>query len=496
MQSKKPRYFINTLYYTGMPLLRNGFNLLILPVITRYLLPRDFGVLSLITMITSFGGIFCLGVNAALYRLYFKYKNDIDKLRKLLSSNLLFIILSLFLYCPIIALLFPFLNNYFFKGQLRVIWLFLAFAQFALVYINTINQFIFQNNHEGKKWFLNELVATIITVCLSIGLVVTRKFTFEALIISNLCAESVKCIIIFAQLRRYYAFIFEVSFLKESLVYSWPLTPTALMGFGYSYLDRIFLSRIRGLTQVGILDLSARFSSILKIVMDGIGGVFQPISLELLSENSDNSLKKLADVSLKFVFITLSLGLFIILFSKEAIVLLTTKEYYFVIYVAPIYIYYHIFGILGYISYWLIYYHTHKTFWLVPLSAINLIANIIANIILIPRYGLIGAAFATFISSGIAQTIQFILGIRITPIPIDKYKLIALFGIVFLDTAILYFLYYLNLNLWLGIFIKLAMFSLFLLVGLAWRIFSFHDIKDILAIFRNRLGKTDTLRCL
>lgn len=484
----KATHITNMFLYTVMPLIKGLLSFLMLPILTRYLSPANYGIISLITMISTFSWMFCLGVNNASYRLFFKYKNDMDKLRELLSSNLVFIVLSSIFYCSIVIVIFPFINTYLFKNQLKIVWLILAIFLFSLVYVNTLNQDILKIKFEGKKWFFNELVSSIIMFTLSLILVVSKMFTFEAIILANLVAEIIKCIMIYAQLYSYYSLTFKVSFLKESLIYSWPQTPASVISFVYSYFDKLLLSRLRGLTQVGILDMSSRVSLILKTNMDGISGVFSPVSLELLTENTKESLKKLADICLQVVFFVLLLSLGIILFSKELILLLTAKEYHFAIYVAPIYIYYHIFGVLGMVAYWLIYFQAQKTFWQIPISIIGLISNTIANIILIPRYGLMGAAIAVFLSAGITQAVQFLIGIKITPIPINILKLSVMFFVLFTETAALYFLYYLNLGILLEILIKLIMLLAFVLVGLLGKICDYRLINEIFSIFLRKIG--------
>jgi O-antigen/teichoic acid export membrane protein len=239
---------------------------------------------------------------------------------------------------------------------------------------------------------------------------------------------------------------------------------------------------------VGILDLSNKISSILKMLIDSIAGVTSPLTLDLLTRNTEAATKKLADLYLKMVYFILLLSLGIILFSKELILVLTTKEYHFAIYVAPIYIYYYIFGVLGMISYWNIYYHPRKTFWMIPISALAMVANTVANIILIPKYGVMGAALAAFLSMGAVQAIQFFIGMKITPVPINMLKLTMIFLALFLETGILYLLYYLGCGILLGVVIKLFLFLLFVVMGWKWKIFTPAEIKELAAVVQEKLS--------
>lgn len=487
LTNKKTRYIKNTLFYISMPVLRNLLAFLTLPIMTRFLSPADYGTVSLIIMISSFSGIFFMGISSASYRYYFEYKEDIQKLRAMFSTYFFFIAIVALAYGTILYFVFPTLNHLLFKNRLDFVWVLLAFIQFALAYVNVMNQYLFQNQHQGGKWFFNEVVSTAIQIPLSIILVLTRRFTFEAIILAAISAEIVKFILIFLQLRKYYGIIFSNSLLKEAFVYSWPQIPTSLISFGYSYIDKLLLSKFQGLSQVGILDIGNRISSILKMSMDGVSGVLSPLTLELLTENTKESFKKLADLNLKITFILLFLAFSIILVTKEMVYLLTTKEYHFVIYVVPIYIYYHIFGVLGMISYWLIYYHPSKTFWAIPFNIIFLATSTVANILLIPKLGVMGAAFAAFIASAIAQVTQFFIGLRITPVPMDKGKLAIMFGALFAGTAFLYFLYYINFNMVVEISIKLFMLFLFVMIAVRARIINISEIKELAAMLTSKI---------
>jgi len=166
-------------------------------------------------------------------------------------------------------------------------------------------------------------------------------------------------------------------------------------------------------------------------------------------------------LQLKVMAIVLVLGLGLILISKELIMLLTVPAFYETIRVIPLYIYYHIFGALGMISYWLIYHDPAKTFYQIPINAGGLLLSTAANIILIPRFGLMGAASAMFLSMGLLQFTQLIIGFRLTPLPLDILKTAALFTLMFTETGFLYYIYSLNISHTGEIIVKSIMFTFF-----------------------------------
>ena len=138
-----------------------------------------------------------------------------------------------------------------------------------------------------------------------------------------------------------------------------------------------------------------------------------------------------------------------------------------------------VFGALGMISYWLIYYHPRKTWLQMPIMTVGLISGTVANLLLIPRFGVMGAAMAMFLSSALVQAAQFFIGLRCTPIPFDMKKIGLLFGALIAETALLYLLYSFKLHWSIEISVKFAMLSAFVLGLLISKIVLLKDIGEI-----------------
>jgi len=444
-----------------VPLLRNALSFLTLPILTRYLTPADYGVLNLLTMITTFVcSFFSLNLYEATYRYYFKYQDDAEELKAMFSTVLLTLLVSLGIGAILLMVLFPFLNQFFFHSKMTLLWMSGAFVQMLFMQVNTMNQYLFQNRQEGKAWFQNELLAIAIQIPLSIVLVLTTPLTFEAVILAGLAAEAVKCAILFVRLRAYYALIFKIDYLKEAAVYAWPMLPNMLLGFVYTAFDRTMLNSYKGIAQVGLLDLSNRVTMVLKMFMDGIGSTYSPITLKLLTLNTKESLERLCDLNLKVVALVFFVALGIIAFTQEMVLLLTTPEFHFTMYIVPIYIYCQVFAAISFVSWWLIRF-PGKTAWTIPINVAMLLTSLAANIVLIPAYGVIGVAIAALVSSAVSHLLAYVIGLRITPIPMQNGKLFTLLGVLILETALVYILYAWNLNLFLNILAKIGLLSVF-----------------------------------
>lgn len=469
-----------------MPFLRNGLAFITLPILTSYLTPADYGAVGLVTIVSSFGALFFCGVSTSAYRYYFKYKDSPEELNAFFSTLLFYIMGGAALYLGALAAAHPLLNKYLLSGRVSFGWLAVGFLQVFLNYLGGINQYVFQGANDGRRWFFNEAVFTAVYVGLSLALVIFTPLRFEALLAAGAAAELLKTGRTFWQLRALYSIRFSRAMLREALGYSWPQVPSGVINFTYTYLDRLIMSRVQGLSQVGVLDMSARVASTVKMAVDGIGGVLSPKTIELLKEGTPDSGRRLAAVCLKALAAVLCLSLLVILFSKELVLLLMRGDFRQVIYVAPLYVYSQVFGALGLLSYWLIYYHTGKTWLQIPILVVGLISGTLLNVFLIPRYGLMGAAAAMFLTTGIVQTVQFFIGLKYTPVPFDLGKIGLLFGGLVAETAFIYVLYSFGLGLAAEIGIKLAMFGAYL-----WLCFRLQAVnrQDILAAWDMVYGK-------
>lgn len=451
----KEKLIKNTIYYISIPVLRNVISFLTLPIMTHYLTPSDYGKIALILMVTSsFGSFLLFDIGSASVRFFFKYEKNIKYLGEMFSSYTIYSVLISCFGLFTLALGFPLLNQYVFKQDIALVWIIIFFLQFMLSSFNVMNQYVLQNRHEGGRWAINEGIAFVVQTATTLLLVVGKIFTFEAIIIGSFVAEVVKAFVVFYSSRIPYVLKFRGSYLKEAFKYSWPMVPVLALDIIYRTVDKTMLSIQKGISQVGILDMSNKFSGVQKMTMDAVGGTLSPVTMNLLTQNSEESKMLLAKIFMKVVALLLFISLMIILFTQEIVYALTTKEFYFVIYVLPIYIYYNVFSILGMIAYWLIRF-PGKTYYSIHIQIVFIICNVVLNVLLIPRYGVIGAAIAAAVAGCISQVLQLIIGLRLLPLPLDLPRLSALFGMLIFETILLYGLYALHLNLFLNIGLKL-----------------------------------------
>ena len=173
------------------------------------------------------------------------------------------------------------------------------------------------------------------------------------------------------------------------------------------------------------------------------------------------------------------LGLFIIYFSEEAIKILTTKEYYSAIEIVPIYMFFYFFAIYGYLTNAQLTI-SEKIKYILPGAIIGAIVNVSLNILLIPKFGTVGAALASCFTALVSQAFLFYFGNKFFRLPIELNKIIFLYFLLFLYTGIYYYILSIEIQFLLKIIIKLFLLGSFLLFGIKLDFVSIKKLKKFI----------------
>ena len=82
----------NSSIYTVVSVLQKAIGFFLLPLYTRYLMPADYGVVSVVTSIEAFlTAFYMLSLHGAVTRFYFSLRNDLGELKKLWGTCFSFV---------------------------------------------------------------------------------------------------------------------------------------------------------------------------------------------------------------------------------------------------------------------------------------------------------------------------------------------------------------------------------------------------------------------
>jgi len=474
-----------------------GISILALPIFTRLMTPEDFGK-TLIFLI--FGKLIVGFVNFNLhystYRYYFDYKNDISGFKSLNSTNLLFLLICFIISILVVAIISKYIVLNFYKNQftegLLLLSLFSGILDYFFLYFTTILTAL----QKSLSFAFLTIFSSLLNVVFSIYFIISLNLTYIGRIYGIVLSQIVMLFIIIIICRKTLTLNFNFNFFKKSLKLTSPMIPQMALGISQNYLDKSLLSYTKGAASLGFYSLGLNFSNILKVIMDSIEKAWSPFFFKHAKENTYKSKNIIANAFMTLAFFYMTIGIGVIYFSEEAIKLLTTKEYYPAIYVVPVYVYFYLFAIFGYIANAQLSL-TEKIKYILPGSIAATIVNIICNITLIPNFGAIGAAVSAAITALVSNSILFYFGMKFFPIPFNIKKIVTSYVILFLFTLFGYLIISLDLNIFLKVLIKIILILCFILIGFWKKILSVDYLKFLNGknhFFDNVLNKIQTFK--
>ncbi|MEO6979550.1 MAG: flippase, partial [Mucilaginibacter sp.] len=193
-----------------------------------------------------------------------------------------------------------------------------------------------------------------------------------------------------------WSFNFELS--KKLLKYSWPLIISGVMVALYMRIDLLMVQNISGAKEAGAYATVANLSEVWNFIPSVIVTTLFPAILNAKRDDPERYKKRIQDLYDLMVYISLPIAIIVTFTSPLIYHILPFKpEYYYSAPVLSVHIWSGVFVFLGAANgqYLIAENHSKLTF---IRSAFGAIVNIVLNLILIPKMGMMGAAIATLIA--------------------------------------------------------------------------------------------------
>ena len=409
------KLFSNSMIYVVSLLFNKGLTFVLLPVLTYYLTKEDYGVLGLVTAISTIASIY-VGFFPSGFLLARFAQFGRDKMAEYIHHILLLTIASTSLVLLILIgfqdyLLPDHVEN---KTILMVIITLYALFTVAFRFIDTILQV---EQHAIKFADLQTFQSV---GALGLGLVLIIEFSYgwkgkyyaELLILFLVFLYAIYYMV----KNKYYKYNTDYKKLKELFVFLFPLTFSVLGLYLMGTIDRIFISNMLGLEAAGVYNVAITMAIIINMVYDSISKALNPILYENLVKNElSNRIKIVKLTYLYSIVCVVIFGLFI-LFLPYVFHLMINEKFEEAILLIPILALGFTFeGLRKVLEAPLVFKHKVKSLAVITLLA-GLI-NIVLNYFLIKLYGIDGAAYSTLISFSFLYLISFILLVKEIKLP-------------------------------------------------------------------------------
>ena len=250
-------------------------------------------------------------------------------------------------------------------------------------------------------------VLKILVVVLKLDLIYyTATYLIEAIIYATLLFFAYK--IMKNKSNQSYKWKFDKGYAKKLLSKCWYFALSSIMVTIYLRIDQVMIgSMIIDKSQVGIYSAAVRIAEMWVFVPNAIISSFKPIIIANKGNGEEQlykkNLQRLYDIS-SFVSVIFAIG--VTVFSNLIIYILYGVEFLDASKVLYIIIWGIWFGILGNVHYvWMVCENKEKYSLFYSFS--GSVSNIILNTVLIPKYGMYGAAIATLCSQICANILSF-----------------------------------------------------------------------------------------
>lgn len=428
-------------------------NYLLVPLYTRYFLPEEYGV---VTEMYAYVAFLVVILTYGIETAFFRFSNKENNNKKVYSTALISLVFSSSFSMLLMFSGSSLIANFLGAGiESRFIeW----FA--IIVGLDAISSIAFAKLREEEnaiRFATIKLLAIITNIGLNIFFIVYKGYGLEIfgascsggieyIFIANLISSIVTIVLLSPKMLKI-EFVFDRIIWRKMMIYALPLLFAGLAGMVNETIDRILLKHLlpnsaTAQHELGLYGAFYKLSIIMVLFIQTFRFAAEPFFFAQYKQKDDR--KVYADVMKYFVIIMMVIFLTATIFYDFIIGFLGSAYHdergflvVSILLLANLFL-----GIFFNLSIW--YKLTEKTIFGAYLSIIGAVITILLNVILIPKMGFVGSAWATLVCYFSMVSASYFFGKKYFPIPYQIGK-IFLYLVSMLGIYLLVYNQYFNL---------------------------------------------------
>jgi len=400
----------DTAIYAIGTLISRAAAILMLPLYTRYLTPSDYGVLELIEMTLEVISIVAgARLGAGVYHLYHKAEDERER-RAVLSSAFLtltaaFVLAGLVSWwsAPLVAQLL--LGGVQHTALVRIAALSLALNSLLIVPLMAL-----QLEERSLSIVGLSLVKLAVQLSLNVLLLVQYHLAARGVLLATLAANVAIGVPLAARFIRSYGLTLDRTAVRGIFRLGLPFIGVQLAKFAMTFGDRYFLRALADTAAVGIYALGYQFGFILyQVGCQPFFTAWEPKRFEIAKRADRDAIFNRAFLFLNVVLLSTAVG--ITLFVSDFLHIAATPPYFPAAQVVPV-------VLIAYIAQAWTSFHNFGLFAAERTQYITLANWVAAGVavagyaLLIPRWGMMGAAWATLLSFVVGEWLVYVYAQR------------------------------------------------------------------------------------
>lgn len=275
--------FKNSFIYILGDVLNKAVPFLMLPVLTRYLTPEDYGILSVFGVFVAILAVFTgLSIHGIINVNFFKMSKDTLKI--FIGNCIIILNISSFIVLILVYIFYPLIIE---RLNIELEWILVAVVMAFAQFITTINLLLWTAEKQPIKYSIYQISQTLMNVLISLVLIVGFSMNWEGRVIAMAISTIIFSIIsfVFIVKRGYIVFQPSKEYMSDALKFGIPLIPHSLGAWIATGADRILLMSILGASITGIYAVGYQLGIIMSVIVSSFNKAWIPYLYKILSNN-------------------------------------------------------------------------------------------------------------------------------------------------------------------------------------------------------------------
>ena len=409
--------------YGGADFVFKLLQFVVIPIYSQRLSVAEFGILALLQVSALLAGIVInLGVSYSVQRFYFDADIPEERRPALVTTGLVQLLVSGTLILSLLGLLLHY-NQGQLATEYQLPWA-LVLVALLTVLPDQVAQYSLDTSRlqfSPLRFCLIALVKNAVGLLLGLWLLLQHDMGVLGLLAGNLAAALLAAPLGLWLIRQDLTLRIDRSYVVMMLRFGGPFIFTAAAYWVFASMDRWLLAELSDAVQVGLFSIAFKFASVLTLVITAFHQAWIPVAMRM-ARDDPNYRQLFAAIFNAWFFLLALTALALALFADEVMMLLTPEPYWaaapaMAIGAAAI-------AISGPTQITSLGLTLEKRTFSIALGAwLAAAANVLLNILLIPRLGATGSAIATLIAYALL-TLFFLWGSqRHHPLPLHYGRL-------------------------------------------------------------------------
>jgi O-antigen/teichoic acid export membrane protein len=406
-----------------------AIGVLTLPVFARALNSAEYGALELYTVGIAVAIVFVdAGMSAAAQRSFYDYRDEqlTDRRAVITTAFVTSTGVSALAAAAIYSARDP-LANWLFEGQPDPSLVALAALTLPLLAVANMTREVMRLTLQPWRYVASSLIATIGGAGISVYAVTSLDAGVKGILTATLIGTAAAAVYGVGVARTYLRGHYDWAKLRTMLRYGLPLIPGLVALWATAYADRLLLANLENLEAVGLYAIASRFAAPIVLLLTAFVTAYQPFLLALRVEDPVLESELRGRIASLTAVALLGAGLPLAVFGPELISIVTPGYDGAAPAISPLVLGTAAYGVASvFLAPLLIHRRTDVS---ATLTVVMGVSNVALCVLLIPPFGLVGAAIASFAGYALLAVLYWWWGRRLDDAPYEPVHLVVAFAL-------------------------------------------------------------------